>query len=60
MEIAEQLEQLRVVESGNKIRVVETQYQSVGVDLPEHIGQVEQILKAEVVNGTSISSDSLR
>lgn len=45
LEQAEELEQLRVIENGYKIRVVETEYQSIGVDLPEHIALVEQELK---------------
>lgn len=47
LEKAEQLEQLRVIENGYKIRVVETHYQSIGVDLPEHIAVVEHELKKE-------------
>ncbi len=48
LEKAEQLEQLRAIENGYKIRVVETQYQSIGVDLPEHIPVVEQELTKEL------------
>ena len=44
LEIAENLEQLRAVENGIKIRTVETKHQSVGVDLPEHIELVEKEL----------------
>lgn len=47
LEKAEQLEQLRVIENGYKIRVVETQNESIGVDLPEHVQQVEKILQDE-------------
>lgn len=47
LERAENLEQLRVLENGYKIAVAETQYDSVGVDLPEHIQQIEEILKHE-------------
>ena len=47
LELAEQLEQLRVIENGFNIRVIETKYQSLGVDLPEHIPLVEQILLEE-------------
>lgn len=42
LECAEELEQLRALENGYPIRVVETQYQSIGVDLPEHIAIVER------------------
>ena len=47
LEKAEQLEQLRAIENGYKIRVIETQYQSIGVDLPEHIKVVEDEMKKE-------------
>lgn len=48
-EDAENLEQLRVIENGYKIRVIETMYDSIGVDLPEHIVQVEAEMKKERV-----------
>lgn len=41
LEKAESLEQLRAIENGYKIRVIETKYNSIGVDLPEHIKIVE-------------------
>lgn len=44
LELAESLEQLRVVENGYKIRVKETMYQSIGVDTPEQIRLVERQL----------------
>lgn len=47
LECMENLEQLRAIENGYKIRVVETQYESVGVDLPEHIALVEEAMKKE-------------
>ena len=47
LERAENLEQLRALENGYKIAVAETQYDSVGVDLPEHIQRIEEILKHE-------------
>lgn len=46
-EKTESLEQLRAIENGYKIRVIETKYQSIGVDLPEHIALVEEELKQE-------------
>ncbi len=42
LEIAESLEQLRAIEHGFKIRVVETQYDSIEVDTPEDLERVRQ------------------
>ena len=44
LEMAENLEQLRVLESGHKIRVKETIYDSIGVDTPEDILKIEKEL----------------
>lgn len=44
LEKSESLEQLRVLENGYKIKVKETEYQTVGVDTPEQLAQVEKIL----------------
>lgn len=44
LERVEQLEQLRWLENGYRIRVVETEYDSVGVDVPEDVLRVEQML----------------
>jgi len=44
LEKSERLEQLRALEHGYPIRVVETDYYPVGVDVPEDIQRVEQIL----------------
>lgn len=41
LELAENLEQLRVLESGYRIKVKETIYDSIGVDMPEDILKVE-------------------
>lgn len=41
LEKSESLEQLRVLENGFKIRVKETKYQTIGVDTPEQIQDVE-------------------
>jgi 3-deoxy-manno-octulosonate cytidylyltransferase (CMP-KDO synthetase) len=40
LEAAEKLEQLRVLENGYKIRVVETKYDSIGVDTEEDLARV--------------------
>lgn len=45
LEAGEGLEQLRALENGYKLRVHETQYDSIGVDLPEHIAMVEQAIR---------------
>lgn len=44
LEAVEGLEQLRALENGYKLRVHETQFDSIGVDLPEHIALVEQAI----------------
>lgn len=45
LERLEQLEQLRWLENGFRIRVVETQYDAVSVDVPEDVARVEKILR---------------
>lgn len=46
LERVEQLEQLRWLENGFRIRVVETDYDAVSVDVPADVARVEQILKS--------------
>ena len=46
LERAEGLEQLRALESGYKIQVVETERDCIGVDVPEDIRRVEELLRA--------------
>ena len=41
LEKLEKLEQLRVLENGYKIAVVDTEYQAIGVDVPEDLREVE-------------------
>jgi 3-deoxy-manno-octulosonate cytidylyltransferase (CMP-KDO synthetase) len=43
LEQAERLEQLRALENGYRIRVVDTEYESLGVDTPEDLERVNQI-----------------
>lgn len=44
LESVEMLEQLRLLENGYKIKVIETEYEAIGVDTPEDIEKVEKIL----------------
>jgi len=45
LERIEQLEQLRWMENGWKIRVSEVEHDAVSVDVPEDVGRVERLLK---------------
>jgi len=45
LEKTESLEQLRVLENGYQIKVIETSYETIGVDRPEDIKAVEKILE---------------
>jgi 3-deoxy-manno-octulosonate cytidylyltransferase (CMP-KDO synthetase) len=48
LETLERLEQLRALENGHKIRVVETNYESIGVDTPEDLEKVNKLFEASL------------
>ncbi len=50
LEQAERLEQLRAIENGFKIRVVETEYESLGIDTPEDWARVSELFERSVVS----------
>jgi len=45
LERSERLEQLRAIENGFRIRVVETEYESIGVDTPEDLARVTRMFE---------------
>jgi 3-deoxy-manno-octulosonate cytidylyltransferase (CMP-KDO synthetase) len=51
LERAERLEQLRAIENGFRIRVVETEYESLGVDTPEDWAHVSALIDKMTVTG---------
>jgi 3-deoxy-manno-octulosonate cytidylyltransferase (CMP-KDO synthetase) len=46
LEQAERLEQLRALENGHPIRVVETEYESIGVDTPADLERLVKLIEA--------------
>jgi 3-deoxy-manno-octulosonate cytidylyltransferase (CMP-KDO synthetase) len=51
LETAERLEQLRALESGYRIRVTETEYESLGVDTPADLERVSRLFDAASAQG---------
>lgn len=47
LELGEGIEPLRAMQKGYKMRLKETQFTSIGVDLPEHIERVERVIRGE-------------
>lgn len=50
LESAEKLEQLRALENGFRIKVVETEFDSIEVDTPEDIKKVEEVMARSSTN----------
>ena len=48
LEQAEALEQLRAIEHGIRIKAIETQYDSVGVDTPDDLERVRRVFRESV------------
>jgi len=51
LELAEGLEQLRILEHGYRIRTVETTVDAIGVDTPEDLERVRQLVGAAAAEG---------
>jgi len=53
LERVECLEQLRVLEEGFRIKVIETKYDTIGVDTPQDLAKVTEYLKKESHNAAN-------
>ncbi len=51
LEMAERLEQLRALENGHRIRVTETDYESLGVDSPADLERVARLFESTSLSG---------
>ncbi len=54
LEHAEKLEQLRPLEAGYKIKVIETRFESIGVDTESDLAKVEMILKEKSIKNEKL------
>ena len=50
LELAESLEQLRALEHGMTIQVIETKYRCLGVDTPADLARVEAVLRRQTAD----------
>ena len=57
LERAERLEQLRALENGHKIRVVETEYESLGVDTPADLERVARLFDGRMEASAILKRD---
>ena len=48
LELAESLEQLRALENGLVIQLIETKYRCLGVDTPADLARVETALRRQI------------